>query len=122
MLVARGAIRPDLILADYNLPKGLNGLQLTTRLREKLRYAIPAIILTGDISTDTLRDIARDDIVQLNKPVKLKDLTQAVQRLLARPHAVPIERAPPPAEAAGNPGRPVIFVVDDDDTRGRSGA
>ena len=25
-LVARGTIRPDLILADYNLPNGMNGL------------------------------------------------------------------------------------------------
>ena len=27
-LVARGTVRPDLILADYNLPNGMNGLQL----------------------------------------------------------------------------------------------
>jgi two-component system, chemotaxis family, CheB/CheR fusion protein len=29
-----------------------------------------------------LRDIARQDCVQLNKPVKFKDLAQAIQRLL----------------------------------------
>jgi two-component system, chemotaxis family, CheB/CheR fusion protein len=57
-LVARGTVRPDLILADYNLPNGLNGLQLTAKLREKLHPEIPVIILTGDISTGTLRDIA----------------------------------------------------------------
>ena len=51
-------IRPDLILADYNLPNGMNGLQLAAKLREKLHREIPVIILTGDISTDTLRDIA----------------------------------------------------------------
>ncbi len=33
---ARGAIRPDLILADYNLPNGMDGLQVTDKLREKL--------------------------------------------------------------------------------------
>ena len=53
-LVARGTIRPDLILADYNLPNGLNGLQLAAKLREKLHRQIPVIILTGDISTGTL--------------------------------------------------------------------
>ena len=57
-LVARGTIRPDLILADYSLPNGLNGIQLIAELREKFHRAIPAIILTGDISTRTLRDIA----------------------------------------------------------------
>ena len=114
-LVARGTIRPDLILADYNLPNGLNGLQLAAKLREKLHREIPVIILTGDISTDTLRDIARQDCVQLNKPVKLKELTQVIQRLLAN---IAIRgataRAPHPAEAASSPGPPVIFVVDDD--------
>ena len=53
-LVARGTIRPDLILADYNLPNGLNGLQLAAKLREKLHRQIPVIILTGDISTEHL--------------------------------------------------------------------
>ena len=36
-LVARGTVRPDLILADYNLPNGMNGLQVTAKLREKLQ-------------------------------------------------------------------------------------
>ena len=40
-LVARGTIRPDLILADYNLPNGLNGLQLIAKLREKLQRHDP---------------------------------------------------------------------------------
>ena len=113
-LVARGTVRPDLILADYNLPNGMDGLQVIAKLREKLHRQIPVIILTGDISTDTLRDIARHDCVQLNKPVKLKDLAQVIQRLLpvSQPAAHP--HAPHPAEAAGSPGPPLIFVIDDD--------
>jgi len=73
---------------------------------------IPAIVLTGDISTDTLRDIALQNCVQLNKPVKLPHLAQLVQDLL------PIR-----PEGAGSTGRradpgrdtfdPVIFVIDD---------
>ena len=49
---------------------------------ETLHRQIPFIILTGDISTGTLRDIAGQDCVQLNKPVKLWELNQAIQRLL----------------------------------------
>jgi two-component system CheB/CheR fusion protein len=113
-LVARGTIRPDLILADYNLPDRMNGLEVTAKLREQLRHQIPAIILTGDTSTGTLRDIASHDCAQLNKPVKLKELTQAIDRVLPlAPPATPT-RAAPPAEAAGVPEAPVIFVVDDD--------
>jgi len=108
-LVARGTMRPDLILSDYNLPNGMNGLQVTAKLRESCHRQIPVVILTGDISTDTLRDIARQNCVQLNKPVKLPELMQAIQRLLPlSPTLVP---PPLPADAVGPP---VIFVVDDD--------
>jgi two-component system, chemotaxis family, CheB/CheR fusion protein len=81
-LVARDMVQPDLILADYNLPGGMNGLQVAKRLQETLHRQIPFIILTGDISTGTLRDIAGQDCIQLNKPVKLRELTQAIQHLL----------------------------------------
>ncbi|HXP95082.1 MAG TPA: chemotaxis protein CheB [Telmatospirillum sp.] len=118
-LVARGEIRPDLILTDYNLPKGMNGLEVIAKLRETLRRETPVIILTGDISTGTLRDIALQNCVQLNKPVKLQELTQTVQHLLlTKPPAPPppITRAPRPvALAEGAKAPPVIFVVDDDD-------
>jgi two-component system CheB/CheR fusion protein len=112
--VARGTIRPDLILADYNLPGDMNGLQLAAKLREQHRREIPVIILTGDISTGTLRDIARQNCVQLNKPVKVKELTQVIQRLLPTPRPASPSPALQRAEAAGSPGTPVIFVVDDD--------
>jgi two-component system CheB/CheR fusion protein len=81
-LVAHGGVRPDLILADYGLPHGMNGLQATKELREKLSREVPLIILTGDVSTDALRDIAHQECVQLNKPVKLRELNHAIQRLL----------------------------------------
>ena len=72
-LVARGGVPPDLILADFNLPNGMNGLQATAKMQRNLHREIPVIILTGDISTSTLRDIASQDCVQLNKPVKTAD-------------------------------------------------
>jgi two-component system CheB/CheR fusion protein len=113
-LLAQGTVRPDLILADYNLPNGMNGLQVSAKLREKLHFQIPVIILTGDISTNTLRDIASHDCVQLNKPVKLKDLTEVIQRLLRVSHSAALPHASHPVEAASSPGPPVIFVIDDD--------
>lgn len=114
LLVDRGVIRPDLILADYRLPGGLNGLQLTAKLREKLHREIPVVVLTGDISTETLRDIASQNCVRLNKPVKLLELTQVIQRLLPIAQPAVQARAPLAAEAASGPRPPIIFVVDDD--------
>jgi two-component system CheB/CheR fusion protein len=112
-LVARGKIQPDLILTDYNLPNGMGGLQVVTKLRAQLHRDVPVIVLTGDISTETLRDIARHDCIQLNKPVRLKELKRAVQRLLpasrSAGHSPPVNLA---AES-GNLGQ-MIFVIDDD--------
>jgi two-component system CheB/CheR fusion protein len=115
-LVTQGMAPPDLILADYNLPKGLNGLQLTAAVRKKFDRPIPVVILTGDISATTTRDIINEDCEQLTKPVKTKELTQVIQRLLPvsrTPSVVPASpTAVPPITAV--PEAPVIFVVDDD--------
>jgi two-component system CheB/CheR fusion protein len=115
-LVTTGAIRPDLILADYNLPNGLNGLQLTAKVQERLDRAIPVVILTGDISTGTLRDIASQGCVQVNKPMRATELMQVIQRLLAQPQSAARLHAPPAplVEAASGSRPPTIFIVDDD--------
>ena len=59
-LVKRGVARPDLILADYNLPAGMDGVRATGLLRAALHRTVPAIVLTGDISTSTLGSIAHE--------------------------------------------------------------
>jgi two-component system CheB/CheR fusion protein len=111
--LAIGMAPPDLILADYNLPNGMNGIQVTAKLRTSLRRAVPVIILTGDISTRTLRDIALVDCVQLNKPVKLNELGAAIDRLLAQSRDG--QAGPPvPARPLVGDGAAVIYVVDDD--------
>ena len=114
-LAARRSIRPDLVLADYNLPNGMNGIQVAQKLREELGRQIPFIILTGDISTEALRDIALHDCIQFNKPVKLRELTQAIEKLLAKPPAAPAPHPVQPVEAAIASDPVKIFVVDDDD-------
>ena len=113
-LVARGTIRPDIILADYNLPHGMNGLNVAATIRDHLRRQIPVIILTGDISTGTLRDIALQNCVHLHKPVKLQDLTQVIQRLLPPSQSATYSRTPTPDEACSSQEPAVIYVVDDD--------
>ena len=127
-VIRGGAINPALILTDYNLPNGMDGVEATTRLREELRRRVPVIVLTGDISKDTLRKIAQHDCVQLNKPIKPAELSAVIQRLLPHPlltnHAAQIPPvAPPPAVtpamssaapvALVDPGATVI-VIDDD--------
>jgi two-component system CheB/CheR fusion protein len=111
--VADDGIEPDLILADFNLPKGMNGLDVAAMLRRKLRRHVPTIILTGDISTGTLRDIVMQDCIGLNKPVRLKSLSHIVQRLLKGAASSERHRTVLPDKPT-NPPSSVIFVVDDD--------
>ncbi|HJX20670.1 MAG TPA: hybrid sensor histidine kinase/response regulator, partial [Steroidobacteraceae bacterium] len=81
-LAARGALLPDVVIADYNLPGDLTGAEVIARLRESLRREIPAIILTGDISSDTLRKIADAGCVHLSKPAEPETLTQQIVTFL----------------------------------------
>jgi len=114
-LMAQEMIQPDLILADYNLPNGMNGLEIAAKLRAKLHRQVPVIILTGDISTSTLLNIAHQDCVQLNKPVKAAEVMQVIQRLLPLSQAAPDPRTSLDSKAAYTADSPVIFIVDDDD-------
>ena len=113
-LAARAVFLPDVIIADYNLPGTLTGADIIARLREKWRREIPAIILTGDISSDTLRKIANAGCVHLSKPAEPEMLTKQITGFLVeapRPRLPAIaQRALLPADAP----LPAVFVVDDD--------
>jgi len=115
LALARGTIMPDLVVADYSLPDGLTGLQVAADVREALGREIPAVILTGDISTGTMRAITQRGFVQRTKPVKAEELVHLIQSLLAESRR-PTARAGPltPTESKGDILRPTIFVVDDE--------
>jgi two-component system CheB/CheR fusion protein len=110
-MMARGNLAPDLVLADYNLPRGMNGVELTLEIRARLRRPVPVIILTGDISTKALADIATHDCTQINKPVKLPELRGAIDHLLSLPRPV---KLPKVENKAHDLTLPTIHVVDDD--------
>jgi two-component system CheB/CheR fusion protein len=114
-LLKGGSARPDLVLADYNLPNGLNGLQIAEQIRDLHRRAIPVIILTGDILLGTVRALAIENCVRLTKPVNLEELVQAITGLLPQVHAVQQARSGRVAEAARFSASPTVFIVDDDD-------
>ena len=105
-------LKPDLLLSDYNLPNGLTGLDLAAEVRKTLGQETPVIVLTGDVSADTLRAVELQRCVRMNKPVKLSGLKQAIDGLLStdvlyRPELKLIR---PSASA----DMPTVFIVDDD--------
>ena len=104
---------PCLLLADYTLPGGINGLQAVDALRQVVHGpsagVTPAIILTGDISAATLQAIANQDCLHLSKPISPRGLITAIEGLLAGGSRHPAAAHHPPASDA-----PIVFVVDDD--------
>ena len=104
-LMARKAVRPDVILADYNLPGGMNGVQLIAALRRQAGRAIPAVMLTGDTSAAVMRDIAAQECVQLHKPVRLAQLREAILTLMPS--------LPPAGPKVA--GTPKVLIIDDDE-------
>jgi len=111
-LLETEALQPTLVISDFNLPNGMDGLRVASELRAKLGRFVPVIILTGDISTKTLRDIALQKCEHLNKPASLKELVAVIERLIpgsALP-GIPSAALLDVAAAAA----PVIYVVDDD--------
>lgn len=110
-LAARHEEDFDLILSDYNVPGGLNGMQILGTLRERAGYTIPAIILTGDISRETLSDVAGENLLRLAKPVVVADVENAIQTILAGKSNVP---APLPRDVPANSAR-TVYVIDDDE-------
>ena len=115
-LVERVSVHPDLLLTDYNLPNRMNGLVVAATLRARLGSDLPVIMLTGDISTKALSAIAAHRCLQLNKPVKAAELTQAIQGLLpirASAGGAPLAAARS-ARPARSPDAHVVFLVDDD--------
>lgn len=113
-LVQKGTLKPDLVIADYNLPNGMDGLQVAARLRRASTLPIPVIILTGDISTSTLTEIARSDCVHLSKPVKLKKMMVVVETLLAAPPRAVANLVAKPIPATPDGTSDTVYVVDDD--------
>jgi two-component system CheB/CheR fusion protein len=88
-LVTKQALRPDLLISDYNLADAMTGVHAATHLREALGSQLPVVILTGDVRVAVLRDIAKHGYVSWHKPLAAAELLKGVQRLLGAFEAPP---------------------------------
>jgi two-component system CheB/CheR fusion protein len=52
------------------------------KLREVMGRKLPALVVTGDISTEALSEIARQGYVHHSKPMEAQDLIGYVRSLL----------------------------------------
>jgi two-component system CheB/CheR fusion protein len=109
-LATDGAILPDLILTDYTLPGGMNGIEVLATLREQFKRDVPCIVLTGDISIGALAQIEPADCLLLSKPVAAADLHAAIRKLTPQVSA-------PRGAGTPQPSRLICVVEDNPDVR-----
>ena len=78
-LVTEQRMRPDLLVSDYNLP-GMNGVEAIQALRGAMAWKVPAIVLTGDIRSQSIEAIAQHDVGVLVKPTDADGRTPAAHQ------------------------------------------
>lgn len=81
-LLIRQSQPPDLVLTDLRLDAGEVGTDLVYRLRMRSRPNLPAIVLTGDTSLDTAREVRRAGLTLLYKPVTPAKLKRVMSNLV----------------------------------------
>src|SRR6202171_4430076 len=84
MLTALGehGRHPDLIVADYRLGGGALGTVAVALLRHELGLQIPAMLISGDSSTEAISAMREASLHVLLKPVLPQELHLLVERLL----------------------------------------
>ena len=72
--VHRAGRLPDMIIADYRLREDIDGMQVIATLREALDPEIPATLITGSTTPETIAVAAKHGVDMLLKPVLAQDL------------------------------------------------
>lgn len=76
-ITAAKSARPDLVLADFRLRGSDNGIAAVRAIRV-LYPDVPAILVSGDIAADRLREAEEAGIALLHKPVPIEMLKRAI--------------------------------------------
>ncbi len=66
---AGAAARPDLLIVDYRIEDGRNGVDAIAALRQRFGHPIPAIVVTGSTMSGLEQDAQRHGFHLLIKPV-----------------------------------------------------
>ena len=70
----------ELIIVDYRLRGGMNGIDAIAQIRALTRPDLPAILVTGDTGVDQLREVRESKLTLLHKPVVITQLSETLSR------------------------------------------
>lgn len=74
--------RPALIISDYNMPGGMNGLEFWGQLKKSMVEA-PFILMTADLTWELQEKTDASGITVLVKPISQNDLRRIVGLFLS---------------------------------------
>ncbi len=77
----RARWRPDLVISDYRLGGGTNGLELISAVRAQVASSVPAVLVTGETEEPELRRLDKTVAEVVFKPVRPPVLMQLLRRL-----------------------------------------
>ncbi len=72
---------PDLILSDYRLPQGEDGIAAVRQLRAAAGWSIPAFLISGDTDPGLLLAARDAGLILLHKPVRPAKMRNLIRRL-----------------------------------------
>jgi CheY-like chemotaxis protein len=81
-LVSSG-LRPNLLLSDYRLQRGDDGISAIANLRSALNRKVPACLMSGDTDAALMSKAQASGLTLLHKPVRPAKLRSLLRRLLA---------------------------------------
>lgn len=75
---------PQVILSDYRLGGGINGIDAIESIRAQLNQPIPAVLMSGDTDPALVKSIRDQRYFLIHKPVKATHLRKTMRNLLGR--------------------------------------
>jgi signal transduction histidine kinase/ActR/RegA family two-component response regulator len=82
-LAAATAQRPDLVLADLRLRDHQSGIDAVGQIRRQCGN-VPALLVTGDIAADRLREVAASGLPRRSKPLTEQELLAGIAEAVER--------------------------------------
>lgn len=78
----KGGALPDVIVSDYRLADGENGIEVIAQIRAALGQSVPACLISGDVDPALMEAARQAALTLLQKPVRPAKLRSLIRRLV----------------------------------------
>jgi two-component system CheB/CheR fusion protein len=82
--IGDGSLEPDILISDFRLPGGRSGLGVIAAIRARLQRQVPAILLTGDVTSLQREEVEKLGCRLLYKPADDTRLLALIDEMTGR--------------------------------------